>query len=52
MIGWKYIIHKLLAYMYLHNLNKSVRYCNSHMKVVESRSHISTPVQGCSRSRT
>jgi len=42
MIGWKYILYKLSAYLYLHNLNKLKRYCDSQLKVVESRSHIGT----------
>ena len=51
-LGWKYIIYKLVAYGYLNNLNKLGRYCDSHMKVDESRGHISTQVQGCSISCT
>ena len=46
--GWKYIVYKLLAYGYLYNSHQLGRYCDSHLKVVESRSHISAQVQGCS----
>jgi len=46
MIGWNYIIYKLLAYRHLNILNKLGRYCDSHLKVVASRSHISIQVQG------
>jgi len=42
--GWKYVVYKLLAY--LNNLNQVGRYCDSHLKVVESGSHISIQVQG------
>jgi hypothetical protein len=48
MIGWKYVIYKLLAYRHLNNWNKLERYCDSHLKVVESRSYNSIQVQGCS----
>jgi len=46
--GWKYIVYKLLAYGYLYNSHQLGRYCDLHLKVVES--HISTQVQGCSLS--
>ena len=46
--GWKYIMYKLLMYGYLNNLNKLGRYYDSHLKVVESHSHISTQIQGFS----
>ena len=29
------------------NLNKLGRYCDTDLKVVKSRSHISTQVEGC-----
>jgi len=46
------IVNKLLSYRYLNNLNQLGMYCDSHLKVVESRSHISTHVQSYSISRT
>ena len=42
--GWKYTVYKLLAYGYLNNLNKLGRYCDTHLKVIRSRSHISIQV--------
>ena len=45
-------MYRFLAYRYLNNLNKLGSYCDSQLKVAESRSHISTKVQGCSISRT
>jgi len=50
-LGWIYFIYKLLAYKYLNNLNNLGRYCDSHLKMAESRSHISTQVQGWNISR-
>ena len=40
--------NKLLAYRHLTNLNELGRYCDSPLKVVDSRNHISIQVQGCS----
>jgi len=40
----KYIVYKLLAFGYFHNLNQFVRHCDSHLKVVKTRSNISTQV--------
>ena len=51
-LGWNYITYKLVAYGHLNKLNKLGRYCDSHMKVVESQGYISTQVQGCSISCT
>jgi hypothetical protein len=43
--GWKYIVYKLLAYGFLNNLDKLVRYCDKLWKVFKSRIRISTQVK-------
>jgi hypothetical protein len=46
--GNMYIVYKLLTYRYLNNLNQLGRFCNLYLKTIESHSHISIQVQGCS----
>ena len=45
-LGWQYIYIYIYIYIYgyLNNLNPLDRYCGSHLKVVESRSQVSTQV--------
>ena len=47
-----YILYKSLTYGYLYDLSQLGRYFDSHLKVVKTRGHISTQVQGSCTSCT
>ena len=47
-----YVTYKILAYEYLNSFKKLGSYCDSHLKVVKSHSHISIQVKVCNISRT
>jgi hypothetical protein len=50
--GWIYIVCKSLTYGCLNNLSQLRMYWDSYLKVVESRGHVRTQVQGSSISCT